>query len=160
MRKVIDKITGILTGSLLTIMVIVSCWQVFTRFVLHAPSTVSEEFLRFSLIWLTMVGGAFVYGKKQHLAIVFVARKIPKKYQLYVNLLVEACVMLFSIVILIQGGINVFQNAVGQVSPALQMPMQYLYLCLPIGGVLFLLYSAFGIAEHFNSNKLVTQEKK
>lgn len=160
MRKIVDKTTEILTCSLLVFMVIVACWQVFSRFVLNSPSVISEEFLRYALIWLTMVGGAYVYGKKQHLAIVFIARKMPKKSQLYVNLFVEASVMLFSIVILILGGVNAFQNAVGQVSPALRMPMEYLYLSLPIGGVLFLLYSAFNIKEYFKSNNLIEAEQK
>ena len=47
MRKIIDRITEILTGSLLVFMVLIACWQVFTRFVLQSPSTVTEEILRY-----------------------------------------------------------------------------------------------------------------
>ena len=53
-----------------------------------------------------------------------------------------------------------FQNAVGQVSPSLQMPMQYLYLSLVVGGVLFLFYSAMNLAELFKKDKQVPQETK
>ncbi|WP_411248534.1 TRAP transporter small permease subunit, partial [Shouchella clausii] len=35
------------------LMVLVAIWQVFSRYVLNAPSTFSEEFLRYSLIWVT-----------------------------------------------------------------------------------------------------------
>ena len=160
MKNMVDKITGILTGSLLSIMCLMAIWQVFTRFVLNSPSTVTEEFLRYGLIWLTMVGGAYVYGKKEHLAIIFIVKKIPGKLQLLANLLVEACVLVFSIVILIMGGMTAFQNAVGQVSPSLQMPMQYLYLSLVVGGVLFLFYSAMNLAELFKKDKQVPQETK
>jgi TRAP-type C4-dicarboxylate transport system permease small subunit len=159
MRNIIDRVTEILTSSLMIIMVIAACWQVFTRFVLNSPSTVSEEFLRYSLIWLTMVGAANAYGKKKHLAVIFIARKFPDKIQMLINLLVEVIVLLFSI-ILILGGTKAFQNAVGQVSSALGMPMEYLYLSLPVGGVLFLFYSLINIAEHFKRNKLVAQERK
>lgn len=159
MKKVIDRITGIFTGSLLAFMVVVACWQVFTRFVLQAPSTVTEEFLRFGLIWLTMIGGAYVYGQNQHLAISFITKKMPAKFQPVITLFVEASVMIFSIVMLIMGGMNTVQNAVGQVSPALQMPMQYYYLGLPLGGVLFLLYSAFNLAELSKKNKQIIETK-
>ncbi|WHY01697.1 TRAP transporter small permease [Neobacillus sp. DY30] len=159
MKKLLDRFIEILTCTLLVLMVLVASWQVFTRFVLSSPSTVSEEFLRYGLIWLSMVGGAYVYGKKKHLAIVFLVRKIPGKFQGIINLLVEICVMTFAIFILIFGGSNAFQNAVGQVSPALQMPMEYLYLCLPVGGVMFLLYSIFGVVDSFKKNKLITNEE-
>lgn len=149
MRKIVDRITATLTCSLMIVMVVVASWQVFTRFVLNAPSTVSEEFLRYSLIWLTMIGSAYAYGKRKHLAVVFVARKVPEKYQLYVNLIVEAVVLLFVIVILFFGGIKASQNAIGQVSSALGIQMKYLYLSLVVSSVLFLFYSIIHIIEYF-----------
>ncbi|MBU7591444.1 TRAP transporter small permease [Metabacillus halosaccharovorans] len=157
MRKIVDKVTAFLTCSLMIVMVLVACWQVFTRFVLNSPSTVSEEFLRYSLIWLTMVGSAYAYGKKKHLAVVFVARKIPEKYQLYLNLLVEVFVLVFIAVILLFGGTKAYQNAVGQVSSALGIPMQYLYLSLIVSGVLFLFYLILHIKDYFTktNNKVV-----
>ena len=156
MRKIVDKVTAFLTCSLMIVMVLIACWQVFTRFVLNSPSTVSEEFLRYALIWLTMIGSAYAYGKKKHLAVVFVARKVPEKYQIFVKLLVEVFVLLFIVVILLFGGSKAYQNAIGQVSSALGMPMEYLYLSLMIAGVLFLFYSIIHIKEHFTKNKLIS----
>lgn len=153
MRDIVDRITAFLTCSLMVAMVLVACWQVFTRFVLNAPSTLSEEFLRYSLIWLTMLGSAYAYGQKKHLAVVFVARKIPKKYKLYVDLLVEIIVLAFILVVLLYGGTQAYQNSVGQVSSALNMPTQYLYLSVIIAGVLFLFYAVIHIIEHFHNDK-------
>lgn len=158
MRKTIDTITRIFTTSLMAIMVVVACWQVFTRFILQAPSTISEEFLRFSLIWLTMIGGAYVYGLKKHIAIIFIAKKIPKTKQIYVQILVELCVLVFAIVILLMGGLNAFTNAIGQVSPSLRMPMEYLYLCLPVGGALFVIYAIFHLIDHVKEHKQLKEE--
>ncbi|TXC90632.1 TRAP transporter small permease [Metabacillus litoralis] len=160
MRKVVDRVTAFLTCSLMIVMVLIACWQVFTRFVLNAPSTVSEEFLRYALIWLTMVGAAYAYGKKKHLAVVFVSRKIPGKYQLYLNLFIEAIVLMFIVVILLVGGTKAYQNAIGQVSSALGMPMQYLYLSLIVSGVLFSFYSVLHIKEHFTKHKKISSLNK
>ncbi|MGG0717724.1 TRAP transporter small permease [Robertmurraya massiliosenegalensis] len=157
MKKIVDGLTAFLTCSLMIVMVLVACWQVFTRFVLGSPSTVSEEFLRYALIWLTMIGSAYAYGKKKHLAVIFVARKIPEKYQIFVNLIVEAFVLLFIVVILLFGGSKAYQNAVGQVSSALGIPMEYLYLSLIVSGVLFLFYSVLNLAEYFKKHKKLSQ---
>lgn len=159
MKKIMDRVTAFLTCLLMIVMVLIACWQVFTRFVLGDPSTVSEEFLRYALIWLTMIGSAYAYGRKKHLAVVFVARKIPAKFQIFVNLLVEAIVLIFIFVIMLLGGTRAYQNAVGQVSSALGIPMEYLYLSLVVSGILFLLYSFLNIAEHFKKNKDLSQMK-
>lgn len=145
-----------LTATLMAVMVIVATWQVFTRFVLDDPSTVSEEMLRYSLVWLTMVGSALAYSKKKHVAIVFVARKFSGKMHYLVNIAVEIIVILFSVFILLFGGINALQNAVGQVSSAMQMPMEYLYLSLPAGGVLFIIYAIFHIIDHVKNMRNVS----
>lgn len=158
MKDILDKIIGMSSAILLAVMAIMACWQVFTRFVLDNPSTFSEEFLRYSLIWLTMIGGAYVYGKKKHLAIVFIARKFPKGAQKIVSLTVELFTIVFAVAIMIIGGMTAYENAIGQVSPSLGMPVQYLYLSLPVGGVLFLFYSLIGMIEIFKKNKTISNE--
>lgn len=56
-RGLIDKIIQVLSTIIMGVMVIAVCWQVITRYILNNPSTVTEEALRYLLIWVTMVGG-------------------------------------------------------------------------------------------------------
>jgi TRAP-type C4-dicarboxylate transport system permease small subunit len=104
-----------------------------------------------------MVGSAYAYGKKKHLAVVFVARKIPEKYQIFVRLLVETVVMVFIVVILLFGGTKAYQNAGGQISSAIGMPIEYLYLSLIVSGVLFLFYLVLHVKEYFSKPKSTSQ---
>ena len=67
MRKVIDKIIEVLCTLIMGYMVLAVCWQVITRFILKNPSTLTEEILRYLLVWTTMVGGAYAYGRRKHL---------------------------------------------------------------------------------------------
>lgn len=154
MRKIVDKAIEVITGSLMVVMVIMACWQVFTRFVLNSPSTTSEEFLRYSLIWLTMVGAAYAYGKKKHLAIIFLARKLKGKNSRVLTLFVDLIVLSFSFSILIFGGFKAAQNATGQVSSAMGLPMEYLYYSLPISGVLFAFYGLIHIKNGFTRKEV------
>ncbi len=64
LKKAVDKTIECLTCTLMAVMVFVAIWQVFTRYVLNSPSTFSEEFLRYSLIWISMLGGAYAFWKK------------------------------------------------------------------------------------------------
>ena len=54
-RGLIDKIIQVLSTIIMGVMVIAVCWQVITRYILNNPSTVTEEALRYLLIWVTMV---------------------------------------------------------------------------------------------------------
>ena len=43
-------------------------WQIFTRWILKNPSTFTDEFLRYVLIWASMLGSAYCFYKDEHLA--------------------------------------------------------------------------------------------
>lgn len=138
--KVLNKILGNIIAALTAIMVLVCCWQVVTRFVLNNPSKYTEEFLRYALIWLTMLGAPYAYGLEKHLAIHVVTNKFKKKNLLINKMGVEIIVLILSISVLIVGGFIVVSNAVGQISPAMQIPMQFYYLCIPLSGLLMAIY--------------------
>ncbi|PAD42353.1 TRAP transporter permease DctQ, partial [Bacillus sp. 7520-S] len=52
-EKVLNRSIEWFTSILMATMVFVAIWQVVTRYILSSPSTFSEEFLRYSLIWIT-----------------------------------------------------------------------------------------------------------
>lgn len=139
--KVINKVIEYILAALVAVMVLGCFWQIFTRFILNNPSQWTEEFLRYALIWLTMLGVPYAYGKEQHLSIGFITNTFSKKYSLVDKIFIEVVVLALSIFVMTAGGYMVVVNAAGQVSPALHLPMQFYYLGIPICGVLMILYS-------------------
>ncbi|HIT64952.1 MAG TPA: TRAP transporter small permease subunit, partial [Candidatus Ventrimonas merdavium] len=69
--KVLDKILETVLGILVAVMVAACFWQVFTRFILNSPSKYTEELLRYMLIWTTMMGVPYAYGKDRHQSVIF-----------------------------------------------------------------------------------------
>lgn len=138
--KQLNKVLGSIIAAILAIMVLACCWQVVTRFILNDPSKYTEEFLRYALIWLTMLGAPYAYGLEKHLAINLFTNSFKKKNTLINKIGVELIVLILSISVLIIGGSIVVSNAVGQISPAMQIPMQFYYLCIPISGCLMVTY--------------------
>ena len=53
----------------MAIMVIAVLWQVFTRFVLGSPASGTDELVRFALLWLSLLGASYGFGRRAHLAI-------------------------------------------------------------------------------------------
>ncbi|MFC5731824.1 TRAP transporter small permease [Cytobacillus gottheilii] len=147
--------TGIIfiTCTLLTVMVFMAVWQVFSRYILNSPSTISEEFLRYSLIWISMLGAAYAFGSKKHLAIELFVSKLTSDKARKVNILAEGIVLLFAIVVMIIGGAQTVSLATNQYSAALGIPMSTVYFSLIVSGILIVMYSIISIYE------IITKEK-
>ena len=147
MKKIMDKILESVAVLLITIMICVSSWQVLSRYVLKSPSAFTEEFLRFSLIWLSMLGIAYMFGKKQHISIDFLKKKFMEKDQVLLEMIIVGIFTLFSIVVMIIGGGNAVMMSLKQISPSLGLPMAYVYLSLPVSGFFIVAYSALIIGD-------------
>ena len=147
MRKIIDKIIEIMCTLIMGYMVLAVCWQVITRFILKNPSTLTEEILRYLLVWTTMVGGAYAYGRRKHLSINILTKKLPRNGQKILAIVIQAVIILFSVIVMIMGGMRLVSTTSNQISAALRLPMPYVYASVVVGGVLIIFYSLLFIVE-------------
>jgi TRAP-type C4-dicarboxylate transport system permease small subunit len=129
---------------ILMILIVVSVsWQVLSRYLLHEPSSVSEEIARFLLIWISMIGAVYCYRTKAHLGLNILTNKMKPQQQQQAELFSHVVVFIFSVLVLVIGGSQLMQLSIDpvQMSPALNMPMGIIYLVLPISGGLFCFYA-------------------
>lgn len=153
MTQVLDKVLEVVLCVMVVLMVFGCVWQIFTRFVLRDPSDWTEEFVKYTLIWTTMLGVPYAYGKDKHISIGFVTGTFTRKGAAMDKIFNDILILVLSVVIMIVGGIMVSMNAVGQVSAALQIPMQIYYAGVPVCGVMMVLYSIPRLSEHFTELK-------
>ena len=163
-KRPVDLVVATICIIVMAALVICVVWQVFSRWVLSSPSTFTDEIARFSMIWVGLLGAAYTVGAQRHLSIdLSISHLTGKKRHLsiiYRNL----CILIFSASAIIWGGgyltTRVYQS--GQLSPAMQIPMAYVYLVLPISGLIMSYYSILFIANsvvHFNRpDSVVTEE--
>jgi TRAP-type C4-dicarboxylate transport system permease small subunit len=111
-------------------------WQVFTRFVLNDPSPWTEELARYMLIWLGLLGAAYALSKRMHLAIDVLLTKFEGTARLYLDIFIMSLIWLFAVVVMLFGGFKLVSMtlALNQISAALQVPLGYVYLALPLSG--------------------------
>lgn len=162
MKLTIDKILGNTLITILAIMLLSVVWQVFTRFVLQAPSTITDEITSFSLIWIGLLGAAYATGQNLHLAIDLLPSKMVEKRIALYDGFVYLAVFLFSFCVMIIGGIRLcaltFQFE--QTSASLEIPLGIVYLVVPLSGVLICYYSVYTFMETLQANKKTTLETK
>ncbi len=123
---------------LMSILVLDVLWQVIGRYVLNSPSSFTDEMAGFILIWLGLLGAAYVSGKKEHLAIDILIQKSNPKRKRIINIFIDMIIIFFAIAVLIIGGFWLVYTRfeLDVKSPALGIPMGYIYFILPLSGIL------------------------
>jgi TRAP-type C4-dicarboxylate transport system permease small subunit len=165
MVKITDLITSILKFLLIiliAVMVLDVSWQVFTRFILQDPSSYTEELAGFLLIWIGLLGSSYALYTKSHLGIDIITSKLTGFKKQLSQIMIHIIVILFALSILVIGGIRLVNITLtlNQISPALGIPMGYVYLVLPFTGVLMIYYSLVFIGESYLKSDRGNAEKK
>ena len=75
----ISKILEVILVFIFAILVIDVLGQVFSRYVLNTSFAFTEELARFSLIWLSILGAAYLNAKREHLSMDFLYQKFSQK---------------------------------------------------------------------------------
>jgi TRAP-type C4-dicarboxylate transport system permease small subunit len=142
--KVVDRALEWLLVAFMSLMVINVLWQVATRFLLRSPSSFTEEIARYLLVWVGVLGGAYAVGKRVHLTIDLLPTKLVGRRKVMLELFIEVCIFVFAASVLVVGGSGLVWLTLdlGQTSAALQVPLGYVYLVLPLSGLLMMFYSA------------------
>ncbi|WP_422351189.1 TRAP transporter small permease [Flagellimonas sp.] len=149
LRTKVDLIVGKALIVIMAIMVINVLWQVFSRYILSSPSSFTDELARYLMIWLGVLGAAYVSGKNGHVAIDLVPSKLSGKAQKQFKRVVGILIILFSLAALVIGGSRLvyITYVLEQYSPALQLPLAIVYLILPISGVLIIYYKLLDLKK-------------
>ncbi len=149
MKRKLDKALGSVLVFLMISIVVAVLWQVFSRYVLQSASSYTEEIARFLLIWIGILGAAYASGQQDHLAINILPPKLDEKNRIKLRVFINILVIAFSILALIIGGGNlVYVNfELGQSSAALGIPLGYVYLVLPLSGILIIIYKSIELAN-------------
>jgi TRAP-type C4-dicarboxylate transport system permease small subunit len=148
--KVISRINAALgylemaiLATAVLIMFVVICCQVLFRYVLHQPSPWTEELARYLFIWVSMIGAAYGVYTQAHFGFELLVKKMSPRMQHagHYFILLSMGILVFVLVVY---GLRMVNVVSFQVTPALQLPMRYVYYSLPVSGLLM----AFHLFHH------------
>ncbi|MEY2997808.1 MAG: hypothetical protein RIQ82_1189 [Bacteroidota bacterium] len=145
LNTILEKILVVILG----VMVINVSWQVFSRYVLANPSSFTDELARYLMIWLGVMGTAYVSGKRLHVAIDILPDKLSPKRQVKLKKIINLIIILFATLIFVVGGSKLvyLSYILGQKSAALQIPLYAVYLCIPLSGLCIVFFKMCDIKK-------------
>ncbi len=142
----LNRITELVAGFMMIVMVAVIFVQVFARFVLSTGFGWAEELARFLFIWCVFLGASIGVYYNAHLGIEALVKHFApagrKAAALIGHLL---CVILFCH--LIGYGWKILPIVGRQISPGLGVSMAWPYAAILVGGALMLLHTVVVIVR-------------
>lgn len=146
-RKGIDLVLSWSCAALFALMVIVGTYQIVVRYFFNSPSTVSEELLTYSFTWMALLASAYVFGKRDHMRMGFIADKLTGTPRKVLEIIIEILVMFLAGSVMVYGGWNIMGLTMTQVTASLGVPMGVIYTVVPLSGILIVIYSILNIVD-------------
>lgn len=148
-KTVIERVLGAAVALVVAVLVVDVLWGVVTRFVLGDPSTWTEEVATLLLMWVTFLGAVVGFSRHEHLGLDYFTKKLHPDAEKAMKVLAQLVVLAFAAIVLVKGGEVLVRRtlAEGQLTPALQIKMGYVYLVTPLAGVAIVLVSVLNIVE-------------
>ncbi|SDH14085.1 TRAP-type C4-dicarboxylate transport system, small permease component [Vibrio xiamenensis] len=147
----VNKALRVTLTLFMVVMIAAVVWQVFTRFVLQDPSNFTDELSRYLLMWIGILGGAYTFAIKRHLALELLSPRFGRRGQLVLSMIINCIIIAFSSIAFIYGGSVLVSNTLshGQISPGIilfghHLLIGYVYMVVPLAGCLI---SYFGFVD-------------
>jgi TRAP-type C4-dicarboxylate transport system permease small subunit len=152
LTRVVDHVERALAWLLVLLMgviVIDVTWQVVSRFLLRAPSSFTEELAGFLLIWIGVLGAAYGFRTRSHLGIDLLVSRLHGGARLTATIIAHALVAAFALSTMVIGGVILVRLAfqLNQISAAMGIRVGFVYLALPLAGMLVTVFSIESIAK-------------
>jgi TRAP-type C4-dicarboxylate transport system permease small subunit len=159
-HRSLDILVLILAVPMTLVMLACVVWQVVGRYFLNSSTSFTDELSRFLFIWVSLLGAAYVLGKRGHIAITGLIDMAPRGVRRGIDILIAGLVIVFALVVLGWGGwLLVERNLrLGQVTPAMLVPVAYVYLIIPLSGLLTAIYATLVVCEVASGQEIAAKE--
>lgn len=142
-------------------MVILTFTQVLSRFVFNLSLGWSEEVSRFMFVWLVYISAAMAAKHRRHIRVELIDQFLPRSISKWAGLLSDLLWIVYALIVAFQGyNVAMMIMGHGQLSPATQIPMGYVYMVIPLGFILIAFRVLQGIVARFRGDDELTDEEK
>lgn len=131
---------------LMIAMFVTVAYNVFMRFVINQSVGWADELSRFIFIWISFLGAVLAYKNDEHVGLGFVVDKVRSPQIRRIIGLLQHTLILGLLILLTYFGVTA-SRTVMNVSPALRIPMAWVYLVVPFCGLLMCLLAISKIAS-------------
>lgn len=159
LSNTIDYFCKILVGLALVCLTVVVILQVFARSFLGFSYSWADELARYLLVFITFIGAGSALKHQKLSSVTIFLKKVPQNISHLVLIVVDLLIIFFSSIMIYHGVTTTFsRRIVNQVSPAMGLPMHWIYIIIPLGGLFMLIHTLPLLYDRIFSRKEVVKK--
>ena len=128
LRRLMIPVIFALSGGMF--MVVLA--QVVFRYILAHPLPWSEELARYLMVWVACLAASEAYARGNHVGVNLIVNALRPSLRKIMILIIHLAICVLMGVVVYQGSILSYMQTAQQ-SPALELPMTWPYLAIPVG---------------------------
>jgi len=130
-ERALNIICRIFLGAIIAIIF----YGVIMRYIFNHPPAWAEELSRFIFIWMLMFGAIVVTREQSHIEMTILVDLLPRRLKFIISTLTRLLMIGFCVV-MVQQGLRIYPIVAEASSPTFGISMGWLYLSIPVGGLL------------------------
>ncbi|WP_349295536.1 TRAP transporter small permease (plasmid) [Thioclava sp. 'Guangxiensis'] len=134
---------------LLAVMLVSVLVQVAGRYLFNYPISSASEIATFAQILLVLFGSGIALARGQHVAIDMLPAMLPRNAARLVLVAINAVIIAF-LAVLCYGTQPLIAFGKFQTSPALGLPMMYIYMTMPVAGIYMMIEALDACIRRWN----------
>ena len=146
MKRLGDLVESI-AGVLLALVVVIVLLQVFGRYILRMSLSWPEELARYVLVWLMIFGAAAAAASRSQIVVDTLLELVPASVRRALEALAALAGLVAVALLVWTSQPLIFGPAGRSTSPATGIPSFWIYLAVPVGGALLVLFALAELAE-------------
>lgn len=154
----LDQAFKVLIEIAVGVQTLVVAAQIVYRYFLRSPLVWGEELARYLLVFISFFGGAVAMKAGVLANVDLLVNWLPGKLRKVVILAAQLSIILFLLVVTLYGyKLAVSPSALKQLSPAMRLPMYWVYAMIPVAGVVMILHAVVATYDSLTGKEPVRE---
>ena len=149
-ERAVEALVRWIVIFLMLVMTVTVSLQIVFRYCFNIPLGWSEEMARFSFVWVSFFGASALMRVREHVNVTVFVDNFPPRLRAVCVLVANLCALVFAYYFVV-GGIALTTNEWAQLAPAMQIPMGWVYVVIPISAVLMAIWIVLQTIEAFST---------
>lgn len=154
------RVESLVVSTFLVSVVALVITQVATRYLFNRPPVWTEEFARYSLVWVTFIGLGLLAADRALITVKVIDLFAPRRVVISVRILAEMATIAVCVTIT-KASFGFLERVSGQTSAASGIPMSWVYASMAIGFALLLVHATVwlirDLRELWSRDSVVTE---
>jgi TRAP-type transport system small permease protein len=133
-----NKVVEAISVAILVLVTVVVVYSVLLRYVFQRPLAWSEEVARYMFIWLVFLGFSVAERGGDHFRIEVFVEMVPARIRIFIEVFLNVLIF-YALYVFLREGLNYYEQGKRGLSTALEMPLHYIYVAVPVAVILTIL---------------------